>query len=352
MTGLSSVAVVVPAYCPSDALVDLCHALSDSSFGLVLVVDDGSPSEYKTIFSELKKIDKIKVIAHEKNKGKGAALKTAFFSVQQEHTDITHVVTADADGQHQSCDIRRVAETSIIEVNAVVLGVRAFHDDVPLRSRFGNRLTRSVFRLFSGKEVSDTQTGLRGIPVEYLLDFVEIDKDRYEYEMEMMLKAISSDMPIKEVSIATIYIDGNSSSHFRPIVDSLKIYFVFFRYSLASMASFVVDIVAFAAMLYVSSGNILISTYIARLLSGTFNFFANRSVVFQNHGPRRLGYQVFSYIALAVCIATLSGLSVSALADRTPIHPVTIKIFVDIMLFVLSFLTQRFLIFNIDKRSI
>lgn len=346
MTSLASAAVIIPAYCPAAEINTLTADLSALGFGLILVVDDGSPSAYESVFRDLQDLKSTKVLSHPKNEGKGAALKTAFATVQACYPRITHVVTADADGQHQSADIQHVAETSLKEQNAIVLGSRKFHTDVPLRSKFGNVLTRWVFRLFAGRAVSDTQTGLRGIPVSWLPEIEAIDADRYEYEMEVILKASKTGVPIKEVPIATIYIDENASSHFRPIVDSLRIYFVFFRYSLVSLLSFILDIGFFVVFLQATGGNILVSTYGARGLSGSFNFFANRSAVFKAGQPNTLIYQAIGYVTLAIIIATLSGLGVSSLARITSIHPVTIKIMVDIILFIMSFLTQRYLIFR------
>lgn len=346
MTSLSSAAVIIPAYCPSPEIHTLAANLSALGFGLVLVVDDGSPPDYEPVFRHLKELRRTQIISHAENEGKGAALKTAFVTVQAHYPKITHIVTADADGQHQSPDIQHVAEASLEKQNAIVLGSRKFHTDVPLRSKFGNILTRWVFRLFGGLAVSDTQTGLRGIPVSWLPEIEAIDADRYEYEMEVILKASKAGMPIKEVPIATIYIDENASSHFRPVIDSLRIYFVFFRYCLVSLLSFILDIGLFVIFLQATDGNILLSTYSARSLSGSFNFFANRSAVFRAGQPKKLIYQTIGYVTLAIFIATLSGLGVSSLASITTIHTAAIKVMVDIILFITSFLAQRYLIFR------
>src|SRR5204863_1625446 len=103
---------------------------------------------------------------------KGQALKTAFNHVLlHAPADAVGVVTADADGQHLAADIRRVAERleqARTTGAALILGSRTFAKDVPLRNRFGNVLTRGVFRLVIGRAIGDTPTALRGIPRGFL----------------------------------------------------------------------------------------------------------------------------------------------------------------------------------------
>ncbi len=125
-------------------------------------------------------------------------------------------VTADSDGQHAVNDIDRVARAAMNLPSRLILGVRQFTKDIPLRSRFGNKLTRVLFRLQTGVNVSDTQTGLRGFHTDLIPFMLDIEGDHYEYKMNMLTQA-SQRYKITEVPIQTIYIDDNASSHFRPI---------------------------------------------------------------------------------------------------------------------------------------
>jgi len=87
------------------------------------------------------------------------------------------------------------------------VGSRTFAKDVPLRNRFGNVLTRGVFRLVIGRALGDTQTGLRGIPRYFLAELMRLETGRYEFELEMLVRAIARDMTIEELPIATVYGD-------------------------------------------------------------------------------------------------------------------------------------------------
>jgi hypothetical protein len=114
----------------------------------------------------------------------------------------------------------------------VVLGTRSFGRDVPLRSRLGNLLTRKLMRVLTGQRLADTQTGLRGIAREVFPQLLSIEANRYDFELDALL-ACRERWVIEELPIRTIYLDGNASSHFRPIVDSIRIYWVLIRFFLA-----------------------------------------------------------------------------------------------------------------------
>ena len=108
-----------------------------------------------------------------------------------------------------------------------------------MRSAFGNKLTRFLFKQQTGVAVTDTQTAssLYNQHDPLLLD---IEGQRYEYEMNVLLAA-SKAFPILEVPIETVYINDNEGSHFRPIRDGLMIYKDMFKFALSSLSSFIVD---------------------------------------------------------------------------------------------------------------
>ena len=212
--------LVIPAYEPDYNLIKLIEKIHHRSNFYIIVIDDGSSSECQDIFARAE--DFATVLHHQGNQGKGQALKTAFEYIQSLNKPGT-VVTADADGQHRIWDIFRSLTKSNENPNTLVLGVRAFTGKVPLRSRFGNSLTRILFKLQTGVAVSDTQTGLRAFSTDLIPFMLKIEGQRYEYEMNMLLEA-SQAYPILEVPIETVYINDNQASHFRPIRDGLMIY--------------------------------------------------------------------------------------------------------------------------------
>lgn len=225
--------VLIPALNPCERLAGVIDELlcSDAVAGVV-VVNDGSEASREELFQALAARPRVSLLRHKSNLGKGAALRTGirFFLGQAGEDDV--LVTADADGQHLPSDILAVAKAGMASPGSLVLGTRSFLGDVPFRSRFGNDLTRFVFRLFTGWRLADTQTGLRAIPRCFLKALLAVEANRYAFELEMLLLASRLHIPVTAVPVQTVYLEGNAASHFRPVVDSLRICRVFARYLL------------------------------------------------------------------------------------------------------------------------
>jgi glycosyltransferase involved in cell wall biosynthesis len=205
--------VLIPARAPEKRLLDLVQELVAAGFGAVIVLDDGSPSSRAEIFDAAARIVGVHRLRHAVNLGKGRALKTGINYFLNELPEFTALVTADGDGQHTPADIVRVAQALPAAHGRAVLGSRLFAEDVPLRSKFGNLLTRQVFRLATGTKLGDTQTGLRAFPRDLLAELLLLDGERYEYEMTVLAHICRSGRRPLEVPIETVYLDGNKSSH-------------------------------------------------------------------------------------------------------------------------------------------
>lgn len=233
--------IIIPAYKPSIGLIDLAENLA-SLFLEIIVVDDGSGAEYIDVFERIEEIDGCTLIKLCVNMGKGSALKTAFNYFLKSNRSNVGVITVDADGQHKIEDIVNVADEMNLHPDDLILGCRSFDSaNIPARSRFGNKVSCVVYRWLCGIKISDTQTGLRGIPLSFLPIACATKGERYEYETNMLIEANNEHIRFKEVQIETIYEDDNLSSHFNPIRDSINIYSVLIRYSLPSFVSVIID---------------------------------------------------------------------------------------------------------------
>ena len=340
--------LVLPSYKPDYKLLDLLATVDRQYFNHIIVVDDGSGQAFQSIFHEAERY--ATVLHHAENKGKGQALKTAFAYIKRLGR-YGVVVTADCDGQHALEDIRAVTEVAEIYPNKLILGCRAFSGEVPFRSRFGNELTKKIFKLQTGVAVSDTQTGLRAFTTS-LLDFMlGVAGHRYEYEMNMLLDA-SKELEILEVPIETIYIDENSGSHFRPVRDGLKIYQNIFKFALSSMASFLVDYGLYAVFILLLSAvptalRVLLANAIARTASSIFNFSVNKQLVFQNKDS--LSKTGFGYAGLVLAMFVLDTLLITLFYQVFGLNLLLVKILVGSLLFVLSWFVQKKVIFKERK---
>ena len=337
--------VVIPAYQPDNKLIKLVEKIHDKSDFKILIIDDGSSPACQKIFDKASQYATI--LRHEVNQGKGHALKTAFQFIKEQNSYGT-VVTADADGQHKIWDIFRTANKASENPNKLILGVRAFTGKVPLRSRFGNSLTKALFKLQTGVGVTDTQTGLRAFTTNLIPFMLKIEGKRYEYEMNMLLEA-TKEYEIVEVPIETVYINDNEASHFRPIRDGLMIYKNIFKFALSSLSSFVVDYIVYAlAILFlptVPTGlRIFLANGLARVTSSIFNYSTNKKLVFKNEDS--LVKTGLGYFGLAVGLFVLDTLLIRLFYAVFGMNLLIVKIIVGILLFAVSWTVQKKFIFK------
>ncbi len=265
LSGLGSLAVLIPAWQPEERLVALVAELVQAGFGRVVVIDDGSRAACAPVFAAVAAMDRVTVLRHAVNMGKGRGLKTAFNHVLTLDDGLIGVVTADADGQHTPEDIQRVGEALLSSGTRPVLGVRAFSGEVPLRSRFGNLLTRRVFSFLTGTSITDTQTGLRGLPLGVLPALTALDGERYEYEMTVLAHLCRSGAAPRQVPIATVYLRNNRGSHFHPVWDSVRIYFALVRFHASSLLAAGLGLLLFT-LCFPLTGAVLLSV-VGRLSS-------------------------------------------------------------------------------------
>ena len=336
--------VIVPAFEPDEKLVGVISGISDNTDYHIVVVNDGSSADKDDIFAFCEK--NAELITHEKNKGKGAALKTALSYIKAKNEDCI-IVTADADGQHKLEDIVRVAQAVAEHPDCVVMGCRMFTGNVPLRSRFGNSVTRHIYSFAAGVKVSDTQTGLRGFMSDKLGFMLGISGDRYEYEMNMLLECARESVPFFEVPIETVYIGENETSHFNTITDSFRIYRDILRFSCSSLLSFLVDYL-FYTLFILTTKNLTLSNICARVISSCFNFSLNKKYVFKNRS--KLLPTAVKYFALAAFILAANTLLLNLLVKHVIGNKFISKIIVEVLLFMISWAVQRRFVFK-NKRG-
>src|SRR5665648_25315 len=198
--------VIIPAFNPDEKLIDLVEKLMKMEFQII-VVNDGSGQECRHVFDAVKVRYKCDLCNHSENMGKGASLKTGIRYAAVNYPECSGYITADADGQHSPEDILKVANSLENNPGEFTLGTRDFSEKgIPLKSFLGNRITSFVYLLSTGKRCEDTQTGLRGIPRKFTTLCLSIPGERYEYEMNLLLKIGRSSIPFIEVAISTIYL--------------------------------------------------------------------------------------------------------------------------------------------------
>lgn len=367
---MEEVYVVIPAFRPES---EFCRRIEEIRLAIpsqIVVVDDGSGEEFREIFGRVEQAAGCTVIRHERNRGKGTALKTGFRYIKNQIEQAAvrspegnaddrtagerggRILCIDCDGQHLPADALRILERAEEHPEALVLGVRDFSGaDIPWRSRLGNRVSSGLFEFFGQVRLEDTQTGLRAFGCRLLDLMICVPGRRYEYEMHALIACVREGVPILTETIDTLYIDDNSSSHFRPLRDSLRVTAVLLmepgRFVLSSLFCACLDVGLFRLMEGMPGDflGIAAATAAARCVSASLNFFLNRYWVFQPHLHRNRG-GILRYFSLGAGIAAASALSVSALSGIFEADPALVKIPCDLVLFFISYVIQKKWVFS------
>ena len=412
---------LIPAYEPDRKMLGVIADLGKTGFDVV-VVDDGSGPEYAELFEQAaerlpgKSGRGVTLLIHDVNRGKGAALKTGldfinnFMVIRGEETQ-NIIVAVDADGQHLAIDALRAAHTAQGNPGTLVLGSRilgnkatassgaqsADHasrgnaETVPLRSRFGNAVTRQVFRLATGVPVYDTQTGLRAFTADLIPSLLAVSGDRYEYELNVLMDFAGRGIPIREIEIETVYLEGNKSSHFDTVRDSYRIYKEIAKYaatggsslhggtapaqihaeertdgaemsskngrnadgikstakqaakfSASSFASFLIDYAMYALLLMIGPG-LVFANIGARLISSAANYTINRKLVFRS--GKKVATSAVQYFALAAFILAGNTFVLHTMVASLGINSMAAKVLTEVLFFMISWTVQRYVVF-------
>lgn len=353
---MKKVLLVIPTLNPPVDFPVYVNELIAQGFDSLLVVDDGSREEFQSVFIELANRKECTVLRHAVNLGKGRGIKNSlnYFLNLADREEYAGVIFVDSDGQHEVEDVLKVKQAMIQDPTKLYLGSRNFNEpQVPAKSKLGNKITSLLFWMMYGKRVGDTQTGLRGIPTQMAVEFIELSGERFQFEMNMLTAAVLKDIEIAEIGIRTVYFDNNSETHFRPIKDSFEImsllFVNFFKYILSSFSSFIIDIVLFQLLISLmpaldASYRIMAATLGARVGSSIFNYWINKNLVFQNN--QKNPAQLVQYFMLVGVQLVASGLLVSLIYQLNGANETLIKVMVDSLLFLISYRIQRFYIFK------
>ena len=225
---------------------------------------------------------------------------------------------------------------------------------MPFRSKFGNKTTAFLFSALYGIKLKDTQSGLRAFSKDIIPWLLDLKGERFEYEMNMLIKSKNTDYQIIEERISTKY-EANHKSHFRSVVDAMRVLMVLLSgiisFILAGAVAGIADIGLFALfskVLLKSSVslalNILVSSVVARIFSSTINFIINRFVTF---GGKKISKKSVIKYYFLWCIQLLASYGiVLLLTSLMGGGEIIIKLIVDFVLALLSYQVQMKWVFK------
>lgn len=352
--------VIIPAYEPEQSFCGYVKLLLEQGQMEVIVVDDGSSPACAPVFSALERLNGCVVLRHPANRGKGAALKTAFqWYLEHLPEGCPGVVTADCDGQHRIGDVQSVQSALKSHPDTLVLGSRVFDASTPARSLGGNRAASAALAILYDIRLKDTQTGLRGIPNALLPGLCQVRGDRFEYELNMLVYAKQKCIPMLEIPICTIYFNQNQGSHFRPLVDSMRILAVLcgslFQSMGAAALSVVIDVGVYAFLVKVLllrmplTWRLFWSTITARILSSTANYACNRHLPYVQN--KKILPTLLRYYFLWLCQLAASFAGTWLLTGLLGVDDLAGKLLVDLLLALVSYQVQLRWVFRLDQRK-
>jgi glycosyltransferase involved in cell wall biosynthesis len=213
-----SYCVIIPTYNHSGTIAGVINAVSDITRDIILV-NDGSTDNTSEI---LKRFSHITVIEYKQNRGKGYALMTGFKAAIEKGFE--YAVTIDSDGQHRAEEIPLFIKAVSENRGAIVIGSRNLvADNMPEGNTFANNFSNFWFRLQTGINLPDTQSGFRLYPLKEIMR-IRTFSGRYEYELELLVRAAWRDILLVTVPVTVIYAPGEERvTHFRPYADFIRI---------------------------------------------------------------------------------------------------------------------------------
>ncbi len=335
---------LIPAFRPSSVLLGIVDELRASpEFAGIVVVDDGSGEPSAALFAQLASTPGVCLMRHHVRLGKGAALKTGLNAIALGFPESAGVVTLDAHGQHHVDDVALLARTLAADPQRLIIGCRPVPATAPLGKRLGMFTTRTVMRAIGGLKLSDSQSGLRGIPRSLLPQLLRLRTVGYDFELDMLLVAKHQGTGIVEVPIRRLDVDGEPGRHFNPVRDSLRIYYVFLRFNLSSMAAFLVDYSLFA-LLHLAGASLAFSQFGARAVSSLFNYLVNRHFVFK--ADQASWGSLLLYYATVVLVAACSYGLILLMSETLDMSVYLAKLIADTGLYIASFAIQREFVFR------
>ena len=351
------VVIAIPTKDASSNLLPLIKDLSHSGFTNIVIVNDGCNDNRLWIFDEAKNNYNCDVINHAVHLGKGRSLKSAFNYILNKYSDKEALITVDDAGVHSIEEVNKCLEVMNVFENKLVLGYRDFKNmQVPTITKIGNKISRKLIRLFTGIDVEDATTGLRGMSLSIAKRMLKVEGEGLDYEINMLLESKEKKIEICGFKIAVEYKGQDMSKTYMPLIYSIKPYLVFIKYTLTSVVATVLDFIIFTTAVaslkwVVPNFYIIFSTIIARIFSSSLNFFLTKNAVFKNDDS--MAPQMARSFILVGIQMILSAILVTLIYRVLPITETLVKLLVDGSLFIIFYPIQREWVFNTknDKKE-
>lgn len=350
MTNFSRIPVIIPAYRPNQSLIRFVRNLNDRNVRDIVIVDDGSGETFRNIFAQLYNEYGCTIIEHAVNLGRGRALKSGFNALlSRRDPNMIGCVITDCYGSYSTEDVTRIIDGLEKNSNKLIIGARILDESLMSKSsRVGNKVQRKSYHSLLGINVTDCQSVLRAIPVDYMQKLMNTSGEGYVFDTNMIIDTKKYNVGVMEIPVKTRYSQRRTHQEMRTFKDNFPIYLTFAKYIFTSVAASIVDIILFTILckilvnikaINVASMYVAISTALARLVSATINYRLNYKLVFQTNSAQ--GKTFAKWVILCVIQMAMSATAVSMLHSFIGGEEVLYKIPVDFALFFFSYYFSR-----------
>ena len=217
---MEQIVVCIPAFNPTRSLLLLLEQLTEYPFRRIVIVNDGSDAKADEVLKEATNFENVDVLHLEQNGGKGKAVKTALKYILKHIPSIQGVLTCGADGQHHIEDIIKVATTSRIFVDGIILGMRNFNSEhISVVHRIHSQAMALLFKLLFKKRIVDFQSGLRFFPYHQLPWIKSCQGDSFHFDTNVLIEAIRREVPIYELPIGKVRMSQSSFLQYDEVVN-------------------------------------------------------------------------------------------------------------------------------------
>ncbi len=356
---MKTLSVVIPCYNEEKTLekcVERVLQIADESLALeIVIVDDCSSDHSAAVAKRLEeRHGEIKLLRHEKNQGKGAALKTGFRNATGDY-----VAVQDADLEYHPNDLKRLIVPLTEEHADVVFGSRFLtagaHRVLYFWHYMGNRFLTILSNMFTDLNLTDMETCYKVFRRE-LIQQVDIEENRFGIEPEITAKIAQMRPRIYEMGISyygRTYEEGKKIG----VKDGFRALYCIFRYnahnaplpaqflmySIIGGISAVVNLLLFLP-LYYAGMRLGFSAPIAFFAAAALNYQLCTILLFRQHVKWKSSSEILVYCAF-VAIMSIFDLIFTSLFLGWNFSPIMAKIMASIVGFLFNFSGRRFIVF-------
>lgn len=341
--------VIIPVSSPGDKLNGYIASIIECGYKVILVFDGCEPDNIFHVN------ESCIILRNAVSQGVGRAVKTGVNYILTRLPECKCAVIADDTCTYSTEDIALCEDSALSDPAAIVLGSRKLtKTSVPFKARFINNSFRIMFRTLCGINIKDSRTSLRAFSRNLMADIMGVQGEGSDFMVNMLLYTKQRNIPITEAAVDAQYFPAPKKPLMNNLADLLNIFFVFIKFMVTSLSSFVIDLLAFTLFVNIFKGfiaspqyYILYSTILSRVISAFVNFSLNKYTVFKNKG--RTLKTFIKYASLCAVQLLVSSTLVFVVYDKIFAGAVSesiIKIFVDAILFFVSFQVQREWVFK------